>query len=490
MATGSAMHADLPLAGVPRPQGPVARPCAGISLRGRLIGGLLATTLLVTSVGLAHRWNDFSEAQTGALDRTLEEIGRQMLLSLPDRLEQTEPSTVRQAVPLPGGRPEALSYQVWLKPDRLLMRSPGAPEGVMLRADAKDGHVDTGEGDARRRVFVITSDDGRVQVQVGKSYAALRAEVARWASRGAWAAALLLLSLAAVVWIVVRWSLRPVQAIHADLMQRSVDDTRPLPADGLPAEIMPLVEGFNGALSRLHAGMQLERRFLADAAHELRTPLASLRVQADLAMQARSDEARQEAMVRLRDGIDRCTRLSAQMLDMARLEQTGGRPEPQPVDLARLVGIVLQDVEHTAAARGQRLSLALAPSGLRGHTDELGILVRNLVDNALRHGRAGGEVRVQCAPGHDERGPHVMFRVDDDGPGVPSDDRLRIFDRFHRVVGTAGSGCGIGLSLVKRVAELHGADLAAGPGLDGRGLGVSLRFPVRPSAERAPPARA
>ncbi len=500
----------------------------GLSLRTRLVAGLLVAIATIWIVWTCSQWHQFSRAQSGAWDRSLQEVARMILHSLPSGFEATR-AEVAFPAPSPGaagtagatggvlppgaatreaaGAPAAsagagrrlfkpMVYQVWLGGGRLVMRSPGAPTERLLPLDAH-GPADVTMAGEPLRALGVRSADGRVEVLVAKSYAVLHEELRTWFWSSLWTALGVFLALASLVWAVIHWSLRPVDRVRGALLARDLHDARPLPTAGVPGELQPLLGAINDALARLHRSLQAERRFLADAAHELRTPLAALRAQAEVAQHARSPEATRAALERLGEGIDRCARLSAQVLDMARLEHGGPSPPARPLDLARVVQLVARDFELLAARRGQRLQLELAPCRLLGHTDELGILVRNLLDNALRYGRAGGRVQLRCALDN-APGPaggarlQAVLQVRDDGPGVPEAERGRIFDRFYRAPapagaapagagGSGGEGCGIGLSLVQRVAELHGARLSLGEGLDGRGLGVELRFAAAPA---------
>jgi signal transduction histidine kinase len=230
----------------------------------------------------------------------------------------------------------------------------------------------------------------------------------------------------------------------------------------------------------LDDAIQGERRFIADAAHELRTPLAALLAQAQVALRTAATDEEKTSLRRLVAGVERSARLSEQLLDMARLDAGKYANGHERVDLYDLLVVVVRDFETVANQKRQLISLDTEPCVIVGHIDELGILIRNLLDNALRYAAEGGHVAVSCQCLQKDGNEIVRLRVADDGPGVPEPERERIFDRFYRVPGNGGRGSGIGLSLVARIAQLHGATIAVGKGLDGRGFGIDVWFPAPP----------
>jgi signal transduction histidine kinase len=242
----------------------------------------------------------------------------------------------------------------------------------------------------------------------------------------------------------------------------------------LPDEVRPLVVSFNRLLSRLDGTLQAERRFFTEAAHELRTPLAVLLTHAQVAQRARTLEEARGALDQLARGVERSARLSQQLLDSARLNVEKYAGEQAPVELADIVAVVTHEFEVMAAQKSQSIALHTEPGIVRGNVDELGILVRNLLDNALRYAGEGAHVAVRCL--REEN--FMRLQILDDGPGVAESERGRIFDRFYRGSGNTERGSGIGLALVSRIAQLHDASVITGSGLQGRGLGITVSFHV------------
>ncbi|MCC4600557.1 ATP-binding protein [Xanthomonas melonis] len=279
-----------------------------------------------------------------------------------------------------------------------------------------------------------------------------------------------------LVWWAVRTSLRPLHSVSAAIAQRTGLDTEPVPLDRVPDEIRPLIDAFNTLLARLEKAVQAERDFVADAAHELRTPLSALHTYAEVALRAPTLQAKDAALQRLLETARRSNRLAEQLLDLARLDAGISSTAYQRVEMGELISHVLDEFSVQAHAREIGLRIAAAPCLLRCDVDAVGILIRNLVDNAIRYGRTRGLVEVSC--GYCLRADilHPFVQVSDDGPGVPEVARVSVFERFYRVPGSQVQGSGIGLSLVAGIARLHGATIETGEGNDGRGFCVRVVF--------------
>lgn len=451
------------------------------SLRTRLLVALAAVLLAAWSGWFAIQYMDVLARRGSEVDGMLRNIAEQMLQSLPTDLatagEQARFELGRETSP-PGGKFDALGFQVWdRRTARRLLSSRSAPTHAMA-ADFAEGHADATVAGAPWRVFALSDAQRRVQVQVGVPHAAMGAEQRKWLGATLVTAVSLLVCIGIAIWLVIRWSLRPVTRISRSLATRGPLDLAPLPEHGLPEEFMPLVRAFNALMARLTQALQHERQFLGEAAHELRTPLAALLAQAQVLQHAQDRDEAGLALDRLIAGIERTSRLAQQLLDTARVESGGSVSRAVDIDLALVVGMVVDEFELVAQRGGQSIEVDARPAPVHGDIDDLGILVRNLVDNALRHGGAG--TRVRLTTGTDgERGDRVAtLVVADDGRGIAEADHARVFERFHR---TADShrvpGIGLGLSLVQRVVASHGGRLQCGVGLDGRGFRVEIRLP-------------
>ena len=322
---------------------------------------------------------------------------------------------------------------------------------------------------------VVRMDDARhgISVLVGEQVASRQAIL--WAMlRGLVGPLVLALPLFGLgLWWAVRSGLAPLRALRATLAQRSPQANGPVALDGMPRELQPLVQTLNGLLQRIHAMVQGERRFTADAAHELRTPIAAIRAQAQVALGAQDDVAgRTHALQVTLAGCDRASHLVDQLLTLARLEATP-HSAASVVDLGAVVRRVAAELAPAALQRQQELVLqAQAHCPVAANEVLLGVLVRNLLDNALRYSPQGAQVQVavRC----DAQGS--SFCVQDSGPGMTDAEIARLGERFYRVLGNAQPGSGLGWSIVRRLLDGFGAQVQIGRSADWGGLAVTVRW--------------
>lgn len=274
------------------------------------------------------------------------------------------------------------------------------------------------------------------------------------------------------IWFATRRSLAPVGAIAAAVAGRAPDRLDPVVPAAAPVEIRPLLEAMNAQFSRVAVLLDNERRFTADAAHELRTPLAALALQAEVALRARDAAERDRALEQILAGSRRAGHLVEQLLTLARLDPAV-RLALQPVRLDALAAEVCAGHGAAALEKGLALELEAPDDGVvAGDPGLLRILLRNLVDNAVRYTPAGGRVVVRVAAA----GDGIELGVCDNGPGIPAAERANVLQRFQRLAGQEIEGSGLGLSIVARIAELHGARLELADGIGAPGLAVRLQF--------------
>lgn len=278
-----------------------------------------------------------------------------------------------------------------------------------------------------------------------------------------------------VVWCVVSWSLRPVKRARAQVAARQPEDLSPVNVQGLPDEIRPLILELNLLLERMRTAFAQQKQFVGDAAHELRSPLAALRLQLQALQRAGDADSRKIAEQRLASGIDRATRLVEQMLSMARHESTSEPPPATPVDLADVLRQALS--ETLAQANAKSIAIDMDGAGeahVQGHRDALTLLARNLLDNAIKHSPEGGRIRLHLQ----STAGQASFTIDDEGPGIPPAERERVFDRFYRAEGNTQHGSGLGLSIARAIADRHGADIILEDAPGGHGLRARVQFPI------------
>jgi signal transduction histidine kinase len=444
------------------------------SIRARLLAGLLALIAVATlCTGIISYRQLLTETST-LLDYQL----RQMALSLRDQAA-IAPGLLLQSHPSGSD----FVIEIWHADGTLqYFSSAGGP--IITRAIL--GYADMTLAGERWRVYSLWTADGVIQVAQPWS---VRVQLARAAALRVLAPMLLLLlaMAAAVVWIVAR-GLDPLRRLALEVQRRDARSLEPIVAPDLPAETAPLIEELNRLLARLADAFGKQRAFIADAAHELRSPLTALSLQLQLLDRARDEASRTEARARLGSAIERAIHLAAQLLTLARLEPEGAAAQLRPTSLAACARAGIADVHALAEQRQVELGLeADEEARVDGDPDALRILVRNLVDNAVRYGPAGGRVSVRVERRTDATADAaVRLSVEDEGPGIPPTERERVFDRFFRRPEAAEGGSGLGLAIVKAIAERHRARIQltqAAP----RGLRIVVEFPPLPlSAASAP----
>jgi signal transduction histidine kinase len=439
------------------------------SLRRRLVASVLGASVAVWLVSLAvvvHvAWHETSDVFDDALKE-----GARLVLAL-----GTAQGPAARGAAAEAHRGEAkleLHYQLVSTDGRVLHRAEEAPAQAFSQAFGKRKGFENVWVDGRAwRVYLLRADGQDVQVQIGQPWDERLELLEDIAEDLLWPMLGLLVLLGGFCWFVIRRLLKPLERTAARIAAKSPGDLAPVPLSDEPRELLPIVQALNGVFGRLGHALQAERRFTADAAHELRTPLAALRMRIQL-MQ-RQQAAAGDAPIDLqglRNEVDRCTALTESLLALARLDPE--RPESlakEVVDLDTLFGRLA-----SGRSTGFDTTVQVDARGLvlQAHPALLESALRNLVDNALRYGAS--QVTVDALA----TGAGVRIAVRDDGPGVSAADRARLTERFFRVLGTEQTGSGLGLSIVARIAALHGASLRFEAGREGRGLGVVMDFPA------------
>lgn len=382
-----------------------------------------------------------------------------------------------------------MAFQVWRADGTSAGNSRQAPAGYRFHPD-RSGFIEDSEGLTPLRVYAVWTADRSYRVDITQTLTSRQIQydsvMLTPTSLGLLAASLVVLWLLAL--LTVRLGLRPLHRLSLEMSQRSHDDLQPVAIDKLDCELIPVVQNLNQTLARLRQLLNHERNALADLAHELRTPLATMTHQIDTVRQAQEEPARQAAAQRLESVLQRTNRLVHQLLELGRLQATteAYRTLQQLPDLVR-------ETLSTHALLAAQCAMTLSYVGpdqlecsMPGATMEL--IVDNLVRNAIRHGKAGGQIEVRLSPGPNTAylppmGPELIeLTVLDDGPGVPPSEWPHLFERFHRGAHATGDGSGLGLAIVASVARQLGGQVHAHPGLNGTGLGVTVSWPVPPAA--------
>ncbi|XAH24990.1 ATP-binding protein [Xylophilus sp. GW821-FHT01B05] len=430
------------------------------SLRTRLLGLVLACILVGSAVLAAGAYRGALREADAMNDLHLQQVAQSLRSNIP----------LGSLQGLDDDADLDLLVQIWGPDGVQIYRSARAelPQHAVL------GFSDVTVQGTRYRVYSIQTPLQTVQIaqDMDARQHRARAQALRATLPALLTGPLLML---AVGWIISR-TLAPVERMRRQVAGRAADDLDPLPEDGLPDEVRPLVQELNLLFGRTRGAFEAQRHFVADAAHELRSPLTALKLQVQALRRAPEGDARELAVARLGQGIDRAIALVGQLLVLARQEAGGEQASAMAdLDLRALLHQGLADVLPQSQLRGTDLGLHHADEvRVHGHADALRILLRNLLENAVKFSPPGGQVDADLrADGHS-----VLLAVDDSGPGIPDEDRERVFDRFYRSPGATAGGSGLGLAIVKAIADRHGATVRLERSARLGGLRVEIRFPL------------
>jgi len=287
---------------------------------------------------------------------------------------------------------------------------------------------------------------------------------------------LLIVLVGLLVWFGVERGLRPLSALQKEISSRSHRDLSPLPEHNAPEEVHALVRAMNDLLGRLSEALLSQQRFITDAAHQLRTPLAGLKTQTELALRQDAPTEVRHTLLQLNTATGQTTHLVNQLLSLARAEPGSTRAQAlQTIDLNELARETTAEWVPQALTRKLDLGFDAAPHIPLIEGDALLVkeMLRNLLDNAIRYTQPGGQVTVRVAVENSK----VLLSVEDNGPGIPAVERERVFERFYRLLGTGAEGCGLGLAIVREIAQSHNAETRLEPGVNGSGTLASVIFP-------------
>jgi len=276
-----------------------------------------------------------------------------------------------------------------------------------------------------------------------------------------------------IVWFGVKRGLAPLETLSAEIRSRSARDLRPIDPGHAPEEARPLVRALNQLFGQVAESSSNQQRFLANAAHQLRTPLAGLQAHTEIALAQEVPEAHRAQLEQVHRATIRTARLANQLLALARAEPGGTRVDTKHLDLRTVVEGAADEWVHRAMVKEIDLGFELSEAPVAGDALLLSEALANLIHNALEYTPHAGRVTVTTGL----RNNRAFLEVEDDGPGIPPEEREQVLERFYRVTGTAGTGSGLGLSIVREIALAHGAELSIGSGAHGRGCKVGLTFP-------------
>lgn len=454
------------------------------SLRGALLGTLLPMVAAAGALAGAIGYHDSLTETNELFDAKLAQSAR--LLALTTEAHLDDGHLLGAVLPVPevtaSGTGDGLATDVGHAYETLLTLQVFAADGMLqLRSANADsaplaplraGFDRIARADGRWRTYTLQRD-GR-WFQVGE-HEHIRAELAEEIAFETLLPQLVMLPLLALgIVAIVGWATRGIGTVRRAVEARAPDALEPIPLEPAPRELHGLLGAFNDLLGRNRRLMAQERRFIADAAHELRTPISALKLHAQNLEDCDDPAARAESLDGLLRGLSRCERLVQQLLELARAEAGGAARALAEVDLSALARDTLAELGPLALAAGRELALDADAEHLRVRGDAvlLRSLLRNLVDNALKHG--AGEVLVQLT----RSAGSITLTVQDAGGGLAVAERALVLQAFHRGSNAHSVGSGLGLSIVQRICERHGAELQLDTPADGAGLRVSVRLPV------------
>lgn len=368
---------------------------------------------------------------------------------------------------------ENVQFVVWNSQGKLLLHTSQAPVPDYERLPT--GFSDQWMKGEPWRVYVLRDPKTNNTVLVGEKYE-LREELESKITQNS--VIIMLVSypfLALMIWVVVGRGLASLKRLTYEISHREANYLAPVETEPVPNEIKPVVAELNRLLYRLRDAFEREKRFAADAAHELRTPLAALKTQAQVALKATSEIERDTALRKVLASVDRSTHVVQQLLTLSRMVPEALSNEFLYFDLARQATEMIADMVPEALMKGTEIEFISTATNpiVNGIPTTINILVRNLVDNAIRYTPEGSQIKVYVEDDED----NVYLRIVDNGPGIPEELRERVFERFFRVLGTKPTGSGLGLGIVQQIAEIHHAMVTMGTPESGVGLEVKLAFP-------------
>lgn len=455
-----------------------------VSLRQQLLLWLIILLTLILSLGAISSYYRASYFANLAYDRSLFRAA----LALADQVEVINGHVVvdlpQQALDLlEYDKDDWIYYQVTGPDGALVTGDSGIPKPKYLPLSGKHIYYDAVFDGKPVRVTAFslplkgTSIEGDVLVQVAETLSKRETMVREIMAATIMPQLLMMLLAAALMLYGVQRGLLPLNRLRIALSQRSHRDLSPVPEADAPLEVKPLLTSMNDLMQRVHEAIGLQQRFIADASHQLRTPLAGLQTQAELALREQDPEAVRNALERIRASTVRLSHLIHQLLSLARVEPGSGRDMGlETLDLVSLARDVT--AEWVAPALAKQIDLgfetASGPVMISGDAVLLREMLSNLVDNAIQYTPSGGEVTVSIMQEKDR----ALLVVEDNGIGIPPSEREQVFERFHRVSDSHGIGCGLGLAIVREIVQAHGAEISLDSGATGQGTRVQVSFPL------------
>lgn len=455
-------------------------PSGVYSLRRRLLAWLLAATAVIGTIALSDTWREAVGTANDVSDRVLAGSA----LAIAERVVVAEDGTLEVDIPyvaiemLTSAAQDRVFYRVDGPPGRFITGYQNLPSIPRREGQAAAFENATFRGEPIRVAALARSASTGIRsvpfiVTVAETTLARQQLTRTILFRSALRLLFMIVGAAAIVWVAVTLSLRPLYRFSEAIAERSPDDLSPI-RQRVPSEVQGLVDTVNSFMVRLEGALEALRHFTGNASHQLRTPLAIIRTQLTLADRATDIAEMKDAARKADEAVANAERLLAQLLLMAKIDAAGKAASMQGLDLVALARGVT--AEHVPLAADAGIDLGFEGEGEISISAEpllIGEVLKNLIGNALIYAGSGAEVTV----GVRSEDNQAVLEVLDDGPGIPPDKRASVLDRFERAGRMDGSGIGLGLPIVEEIARLHGAAMTLAAGREGRGLRVKIRFP-------------
>ncbi len=368
---------------------------------------------------------------------------------------------------------ENFQFQVWDKKGKLILRSKNSPKESLFNAPS--GYSNRIINNKTWRIFANYNPTTGMRVVMSEPFinrALLGHELAQ---DQIYIMLLVFPILGLLIWIIIGRGLNSLTRVADEVAYRDPTYLEAVKLEHVPIEIKPLIHELNKLLARLKSAIEREKRFSGDAAHELRTPLAGLKAQTQVALQTTDEIERRLALQKVLKGVDRSSHVVQQLLTLSRLVPDSGVSQDNiPVEVGKIAAEIIADLAALALNKHIEIELlgTSEPNIILGNPIAIGILIRNLVDNAIRYTPNHGHVTVSLT----QSKQHIILRVADSGPGIPAKQHERVFERFYRGLGTKQHGSGLGLAIVAQIAELHHAPIDLGIPKGNKGLLISVKF--------------
>ncbi len=365
-------------------------------------------------------------------------------------------------------------FQIWNNQGKLTFHSDNS--STIFLNKTPEGFSDILIKDKEWRVYASTDQDSKNKIVVAEIYETRNLLTDLITRNNGYILLVTFPLFAILIWGIVGLALRSLTRVTNEISNRASNYLEPVATNDLPIEIKPLVTELNHLFIRLKLAFDRNKRFAGDAAHELHTPLAALKTQAQVALKADNDTDRSAALLKVTQGVDRSSHVVTQLLTLSRLNQEDTLNDWQELDLHKLTREILTYLVPLALEKNIDIELLPPPpiTTVHGNETSLGILIRNVVDNAIRYTPNKGEIKVALLNQNNE----VILRVTDTGPGIPIELRERVFERFYRILGNKAAGSGLGLAIVSQIAELHHARISLHVPANGIGLQFDVSFPT------------